>query len=136
VSDAADPWASWLLHRRDGGDPATRATSAAALTRIRDRLLLDLALTAGERVLDIGCGDGLIGLRAAELVGPSGRVTFSDISPVLLEHARAAARDADVEARCSFVVAALPELGGLDDDAFDAVTLRSVLIYVTDKAAA
>jgi ubiquinone/menaquinone biosynthesis C-methylase UbiE len=84
----------------------------------------------------VGCGDGLIGLRAADLVGSTGQVVFSDISPTLLEHCRDAARFAGVQARCAFVISALPELRGIADCSFDVVTDRSVLIYVPDKAAA
>ncbi len=61
---------------------------------------------------------------------------FSDISAALLEHCRDAARFAGVQAQCAFVIAALPELGGIADECFDVVTVRSVLIYVADKAAA
>jgi arsenite methyltransferase len=136
VTAAGDPWADWLLRRRDGGDPTNRAVALEALHRIRDRLLSGVAIQPGERVLDVGCGDGLIGLRAAELVGPGGQVLFSDISPALLEHCRDAARFAEVQAQCAFVIAALPELGGVADSCFDVVTVRSVLIYVADKAAA
>lgn len=131
-----DPWAEWLLHRRDGGDPATREATAQALARIRDRVLDDAEVGSGDRVLDVGCGLGLLGARAAELVGPEGHVTFSDISDALLEHCRAAMTTAGLDDRCDFRAAALPELAGVDSDAYDAVTIRSVLIYVADKAAA
>jgi SAM-dependent methyltransferase len=133
---AADPWADWLLRRRDGGDPANRAVALEALHRIRDRLLHGVAIQPGERVLDVGCGDGLIGLLAAELVGPAGQVVFSDISPALLGHCRDAAWFAGVQARCAYVIAALPGLGGMADSCFDVVTVRSVLIYIADKPAA
>jgi SAM-dependent methyltransferase len=136
VSGAADPWADWLLRRRDGGDAANRAIARAALHRIRDRLLAGVDPQPGEHVLDVGCGDGLIGLRAAELVGPTGRVVLSDISPTLLEHCRQAALAAGLHERCAYVVAALPELRGIADTAFDVVTDRSVLIYIPDKATA
>jgi SAM-dependent methyltransferase len=136
VAAAADPWADWLLRRRDGGDAANRAAAREALHRIRDRLLAGVAVRPGERVLDVGCGDGLIGLRAAEMVGPTGQVVFSDISPVLLDHCRRTARFAGVQAQSVFVIAALPELRGLADAVFDVATDRSVLIYVADKPAA
>jgi arsenite methyltransferase len=106
------------------------------LHRIRDRLLQGVGIQPGERVLDVGCGDGLIGLRAAELVGATGQVVLSDISAALLEHCRDAARFAGVLERCTFLIAALPELHGVADASFDVVTDRSVLIYVADKAAA
>jgi SAM-dependent methyltransferase len=136
VGSAADPWAEWLLHRRDGDDPATRQVTVRALHRIRDRVLADAAVAPGDRVLDVGCGDGLVGLRAAELVGPAGHVTLTDFSDLLLGHAAEAATAAGVAQRCSFVHSALPGLVELPDAAFDVVTIRSVLIYVEDKAAA
>jgi SAM-dependent methyltransferase len=135
MSAAADPWAEWLLHRRDGDDPATREVTVRALHRIRDKVLADAAVGPGDRLLDVGCGDGLVGLRAAELVGPAGHVTFTDLSALLLHHAAEAAAAAGLAERCSFVRSSLPELTGLPDTAFDVVTIRSVLIYVADKAA-
>jgi SAM-dependent methyltransferase len=47
-----------------------------------------LALKAGERVLDIGCGGGATTLRAADVVGESGRAVGVDISKQLLDLAR------------------------------------------------
>jgi len=136
VSCSADPWAEWLLHRRDGDDPATREVTVRALHRIRETVARKLALKEGDRVLDVGCGDGLVGPRAAELVGPDGHVTLSDFSEQLLRHAAEAAAAAGLAARCSFVHSALPDLDGLPDASYDVVTIRSVLIYVADKAAA
>ena len=39
----------------------------------------------GETLLDVGTGDGLIGVAALDLVGASGTVIFSDVSEALLE---------------------------------------------------
>jgi 2-polyprenyl-3-methyl-5-hydroxy-6-metoxy-1,4-benzoquinol methylase len=136
VSVPPDPWAEWLLHRRDGDDPATREVTARALARIRDKVLNDAAVAPGDAVLDVGCGNGLIGLRAAELVGPDGHVTFADVSELLLQHAADAAAAAGLDKRCSFVQSALPDLAELPGASFDVVTIRSVLIYVADKGAA
>jgi arsenite methyltransferase len=69
-------------------------------------------------------------------VGPQGHVIFSDISQDLLDHCRAVATAEGVAERCEFVSAPAGALGGIADGSVDAVTTRSVLIYVKDKATA
>jgi ubiquinone/menaquinone biosynthesis C-methylase UbiE len=54
--------------------------------------LIDLArLRTGERVLDVGCGTGIVARRAAPRVGTDGRVTGLDLSPGMLTVARSVA---------------------------------------------
>lgn len=43
----------------------------------------------GERVLDVGCGTGIVARQAAPLVGPGGRVVGLDLNPAMLNVARA-----------------------------------------------
>ncbi|MQB01721.1 MAG: methyltransferase domain-containing protein, partial [Actinobacteria bacterium] len=43
----------------------------------------------GERVLDLACGTGIVTRSVAPLVGSEGKVTALDISPEMLEVARA-----------------------------------------------
>src|SRR5688500_4307114 len=45
----------------------------------------------GERVVDIGCGAGLDSLIAARMVGSTGAVIGVDMTPAMLEKARASA---------------------------------------------
>ncbi|MYR96283.1 MULTISPECIES: class I SAM-dependent methyltransferase [unclassified Streptomyces] len=53
------------------------------------RRLVDIAApTAGERVLDIGCGRGACLFPAAERVGVEGKVVGIDIAPGMIEEAR------------------------------------------------
>ena len=51
-------------------------------------------ITAGETVLDIGCGAGFDTLIAARKVGPTGKVIAIDMTPAMLEKARATAQEA------------------------------------------
>ena len=46
-------------------------------------------LNPGDAVLDIGCGAGVDSLVAAHLVGDSGRVVGLDVTPAMVERARA-----------------------------------------------
>ena len=103
------------------------------LIPVRDRVLRNADLSGGETVLDVGAGEGLIAFGALELVGEDGRVIFGDISRDLLDHSRSLAWEMGVLDRCEFVCAPADDLSAIEDASVDAVTTRSVLIYVKDK---
>jgi SAM-dependent methyltransferase len=54
-------------------------------------------LAAGEKVVDMGSGGGIDSLIAARMVGPEGEVVGIDMTPAMLEKARAAAAESGVE---------------------------------------
>jgi len=56
--------------------------------RVIDHSLELLRLAPGDAVLDIGCGPGILAVRAAEQVAPDGSVIGVDISEGMLEVAR------------------------------------------------
>ena len=126
-----DRWAEWIRTRRTGGDPEHEQRMLAELARVRDRVLDNAALAEGETLLDVGCGNGLIGFGAMER-GAS-LVLFADISPALLDDCRRLADAAGVADRCRFVEAPATDLAGVEEAAADVVTTRSVLIYVQRK---
>jgi arsenite methyltransferase len=129
-----DRWAEWLAERRFGGDPEVRAEMLAKLAETRDRVLDRAELREGETLLDVGCGEGLIGFGALER--GAGTVVFSDVSTDLLDFCREAATDLGVLDRCRFVEATADDLTPIEAESVDVVTTRSVLIYVKDKASA
>ena len=106
----------------------------AKLEQTRDEVLARTELRTGETVLDVGCGEGLIGFGALEL--GAGAVIFSDVSTDVLDFCREAAAGLGVLDRCRFIEASADDLASIEDGSVDAVTTRSVLIYVKDKAAA
>jgi ubiquinone/menaquinone biosynthesis C-methylase UbiE len=130
-----DQWSTWLLHTRFAGDPDAARRGLAQLHDIRGRILRNARLRSGETLLDVGCGDGLIGFGALDTC-PTARVIFSDISKPLLEHCEQLARGAGLDDRCTFVEAAADDLRAIPDASVDVVTMRSVLIYVKRKAEA
>jgi SAM-dependent methyltransferase len=92
-----------------------------------------LALRPGETVLDLGSGPGLDALLAAREVGPTGRVIGVDMTPEMLERARATvarAGAAQVEFRHGRLEA-LP----IESASVDAVTSNCVINLVPDKGA-
>jgi arsenite methyltransferase len=126
-----DIWAAWLAEHRHGGDPEVRREMLDHLAGVRDKVLDRATFAPGEALLDVGCGEGLIGFGALER--GAGHVVFSDISRDLLDFCRETADVLGVSDRCSFVKAHAHELGRVADDSVDAVTTRSVLIYVIEK---
>jgi ubiquinone/menaquinone biosynthesis C-methylase UbiE len=126
-----DCWSDWLLKRRFGGDAELERLLTEQLRAMRDRVLDQASLAAGDTLLDVGCGDGLIAFGALER--GAANVIFSDISEDLLAESERLARGLGVTDRCRFVVAAADDLSAIADESVDVVTTRSVLIYVEDK---
>jgi arsenite methyltransferase len=100
----------------------------------RREVLRVLAPVAGERVLDIGSGPGLLAGDLAAAVGPSGRVCGVDLSADMLALARAR----DLPAGCAPVEYLMAGAQGLPypQDTFDLAVSTQVLEYVPDVAAA
>jgi SAM-dependent methyltransferase len=115
--------------------------SAAELSALPDEANLGLGcgapigflhLAPGETVVDLGSGAGIDSFLAARAVGPTGRVIGVDMTPEMVERARAAAARLDysnVEFRRGRLEA-LP----VEDASVDAVTSNCVINLVPDKA--
>lgn len=92
------------------------------------------ALLSGERVIDVGCGAGFDSFIAAKMVGAAGHVTGVDMTPAMLEKARAAAalgNFANVEFREGYGEALPAPSGGAD-----VVISNGALNLMPDKIAA
>jgi arsenite methyltransferase len=127
-----DIWSRWLSFRRQGS--ATLSPDAERqLQALRQRVLALADIKPGKTVLDVGCGDGLIGFGALELVGPKGHVIFTDISADLIARCRQTAEEIHALDRCRFLIGSADDLHDLSDNSVDVVTTRSVLIYVAAK---
>ena len=133
TSRQRDIWAEWLAVHRYGGDPELRRRMLEQTDEFRQKVLDRSGLAEGESLLDVGCGEGLIGFGALER--GAGHVVFSDISDDCLDFCREAAEAMGFSA-CSFVNAGADDLRGVESASVDVVTTRSVLIYVPDKARA
>ena len=92
-----------------------------------------LKLEAGETVVDLGSGPGLDALIAAKQVGSAGRVIGVDMTPEMLERARATAATVGAT-NVDFRQGRLEQLP-VDTASVDAVTSNCVINLVPDKAA-
>lgn len=116
---------------RSVGDADLRRKGLELHATWREQILDNAQLQEGEKLLDVGCGEGLVAFGALER--GAGEVVFSDISGDLLEFCRDKAADVGALDRCSFVNAGADNLSEIEDASIDVVTTRSVLIYVADK---
>lgn len=132
----ADVWSQWLLHRRHADDPQLQRAVRAAVGRYIERVLDGAQLGAGQTLVDVGTGEGLVAFRAIERVGRTLRVRLTDVSEPMLQHARAQASERGVLGQCSFECCPADRLEGVADGTVDAVATRSVLAYVADKPGA
>jgi ubiquinone/menaquinone biosynthesis C-methylase UbiE len=113
----------------DSGASAWDRFSLRATALYVPALLAAAQITAGQRVLDVATGGGPSAVEAAALVGPSGLVLGTDISPPMLERAKRK-------------IAGLPvELAVMDgqalacrDASFDAVICLLGLMFFADPA--
>ena len=90
-------------------------------------------LAPGERVLDLGSGAGTDSLVAAQMVGAGGSVIGIDMTPEMLEKARASAAAMGAD-NVSFVEGQVEELP-FADRSFDVVISNGVIDLVPDKDA-
>jgi SAM-dependent methyltransferase len=101
---------------------------------VTDRLLELARPAAGERVLELACGAGGLGLTAAERVGPGGTVVLSDVAAEMTAIAATRA------AACGVRNVTTRELDLEDieapDGAFDLVLCREGLMFAVDPARA
>ena len=94
--------------------------------------MLELAgVSSGDRVLDIAAGAGEQSITAAKVVGPTGYVLATDISPNILEYAKEMAGQAGLDNIETKVMDG--ENLELEDGTFDAVVSRVGLIYFPDQ---
>ncbi len=88
-------------------------------------------LASGERVVDIGSGAGIDSLVAARMVGPDGEVVGIEMTPAMLERARAAAVESGID-NVEFREAYMEEIP-VPDGWADVVISNGVLNLTPDK---
>jgi SAM-dependent methyltransferase len=127
-----DPTEHWT---GAGGDhwAAEHARHDRMLAPFSDVVLQGLDPQPGERVLDVGCGNGALSWAAAERVAPGGAVVGLDLSPQMLAVARRrSSAPAGVSVTFEQGDAQTDEVG----DGFDAWISRFGVMFFKDPEAA
>ncbi len=110
-------------------DLATGWLGMGRRSALRTATVESAGLRPGEKVLDVGCGPGVLTLLARERVGPTGEAYGIDPSPEMIALARekAAKRGLDAQFRTG-VIEQLP----FEDGSFDAVLSSLMLHHLPD----
>jgi SAM-dependent methyltransferase len=109
---------------------------AQALDQLQvNKALVDvLAPVAGEHILEVGCGSGVLCRQVALCVAPGGKVTGVDISPEFLRIARGYAANAGLSAPVQWGAGGA-EVLPFQDASFDRVFAVRLLLHVSDPGA-
>jgi ubiquinone/menaquinone biosynthesis C-methylase UbiE len=126
--------------QRYGWDKAAETYEAGwrdSLALVQSRLLDVASARAGEHVLDIACGTGLVTFPLARAVTASGRVVATDISEAMIEIIRREAEKRSL-AQIDAFRADAETMESLPDNSFDLVTCALGFMYFPepDKAMA
>lgn len=96
-------------------------------------LAATIGLAAGARIADVGAGDGAMAVAMATLVGPTGQVYATELSPARLADL-AAVTSRRAVTNITIVPASLDDTG-LPDACCDALYLRHVFHHLEDRTA-
>jgi arsenite methyltransferase len=131
-----DRWLRWITSSRDASDAELRSRTLELLTPLRDQILDAAKLQTTDTVLDVGTGDGLLGIGALARLGPGGKIIFNDVSKDIIHHLRTVIGTEVHGPEVEYVTSSVTDLAGVRDSSVDVIISRAVLIYVDDLHAA
>ena len=118
---------SVLFHRRDFKCDSRALIPRPETEELAEWLLKNASLPASPRILDMGCGSGVLGLTLAAEI-PAARVTLADISPEALALSRENGQELEI-ANASFVESDL--FSALGQESYDLIVAN--LPYVPER---
>jgi len=132
-----DIWSVWLRKRRFGGDENYQKYALEQYRKLASKIVDKAEIFESATVLDVGTGDGIVGLTALSKLGVDGKLILSDISEDALVIPKEIFNHKEIrDSRIEFLVAGVENLSPLSENSVDRVVMRSVLLYAENKLTA
>jgi ubiquinone/menaquinone biosynthesis C-methylase UbiE len=134
VNNWANPSKASMQDVREMAAALEERAQALDQVQVNVALVDALAPVAGERILEVGCGSGVLCRQLAPRVGPEGKITGVDISPEFLKIALENADSASLSDSICWG-AGQAEFLPFQEASFDGVFAARLLLHVSDPQA-
>jgi ubiquinone/menaquinone biosynthesis C-methylase UbiE len=126
-------WSQWLKNTRFSHlSEEQKEQTLRWLLTIRDVILDTANIQAGEKIIDLGCGTGLLGFGAIEKFQDSVELIFSDKFQDCLTECETVLNGCSAAHKASFLLSDCTDIK-LPDNSVDKALMRSVLVHILDK---
>ena len=129
----SDRWADWLQNHRYGGDQNYREHIRDKIESYVRRGLNLLTYQPHMTLVDVGCGDGVLGFQALKEQESTLQLIFTDVSAAILSVVEKDIKTRNLEAQCRVVACNAQAMDHLESQSVDIVATRAALAYVPQK---
>jgi ubiquinone/menaquinone biosynthesis C-methylase UbiE len=131
VNNWANPSKASMQDVHDMAAALEERAQALDQLQVNEALVDALDPVAGEQILEVGCGSGVLCRQVAPTVAPGGKITGVDISPEFLRIAQRYAASTDLS---NFIQwgAGQAQVLPFNDASFDGVFAARLLLHVSD----
>lgn len=134
VNNWANPSKAGMQDVRDMAAALEERAQALDQVQVNAALMKALVPVAGEQLLEVGCGSGVLCRQIAPSVVPGGKITGMDISPEFLKLAQGYAVNAGLSGSIQWG-AGQADVLPFQDASFDAVFAARLFLHVSDPQA-
>lgn len=133
MSDICKNWTQWLQKTRFAHMNEEQIQQTFRwLFAIRDVVISKADIKKADKIIDIGCGSGLLGFGVIEKFKDDVEIIFSDKFEDCLEECKKLLGKCDVKYKASFLQSDCLDIK-LPDCSVDKAMTRSVLVHIVDK---
>ena len=133
TTNICENWTDWLKKTRFSYMTETQVEQTLQwLILVRNVILERAEIKPDDTIIDIGCGTGLLGFGAIELISDNGLVIFSDKFQDCLDSCKDFAENNSINKNYKMLLSPCEKIE-LPDNYVDKALMRSVLVHIIDK---